>query len=191
MQRRHAQTIDGIDQMRVRLKNGVHRRHVPIGSGIVQRRVALVALRKLSALVQEQLHHARVTILTAQMQRRLAQFVRLVENTFEASSIDQLPAGVVPSVSKSNHLYRRSHHLRDLLSGEVQRRLPFVGLLVNLCSVLDQRRQHVHLSLARCIVDRIEPVEIALIEQRAVVLASEQDAADGLHGQILHDGEVK
>ena len=53
MQRRHTQTIDGIDQMRVRLKNGVHRRHVSMSCGIVQWRVAFVALRKLCALVQK------------------------------------------------------------------------------------------------------------------------------------------
>ena len=40
-------------------------------------------------------------------------------------------------------------------------------------------------------MDRIEPVEIALIEQRPIVLASEENVADGLHRQVLHDGEMK
>ena len=61
----------------------------------------------------------------------------------------------------------------DLLSGEMQRRLPLIGLLVDFRSVVDQRGQNVHLSFARGIVNRIAAIRVALIEQHLEIVAFE------------------
>ena len=73
----------------------------------------------------------------------------------------------------------------------MKRRLSFVRLLVDLGSVLDQCRQHIHLSFARGIVNRVVSIRVALIEQHSIVVPFEQDLADRLHRQALDDGEVQ
>ena len=92
------------------------------------------------------------------------------------------------------YLNSRSSHwscVHHLLSSEMERRLSLMCLLVDLGTLSNERSEHVHLSFAWCIVDRIVSIYIALVEQQPKVVSSKKGIADGFDRQILHDDEVK
>ena len=97
----HAQTIDRINEMSVSLEDGVHGGHMSVGRGIVERSVAFVALGELSALVDEKLHDASVSILAGEMERCLSELVGLVEHPLEAWCSHQSTARLVPTIPET------------------------------------------------------------------------------------------